>query len=216
MLIEGAERLGLSLLPAELSLFLAYLSELTRWNEKVNLTGTRAEREIVVKHFLDSLTPLAVLDTKGAKWVDVGTGAGFPGLVLKIARPELNMTLVEASEKKVTFLHHIIGSLGLTGISVIHDRLERLSGPTWEKAFDLVTTRALDPLMVLKWGKAWVRPGGKMLFFQAKPDREIWDRRLEEHPGVVLDRIEPIVLPFSSTPRALVLLRVVSEKIFKP
>lgn len=189
---------------------MAYLSELIRWNKKVNLTGIRNEREMVVKHFLDSLTPLTLFNPEdGSGWVDVGCGAGFPGLVLKIARPGLNMTLVEPSEKKVTFLHHMIGSLGLTGISVVQDRLERLSGPTWEKAFDVVATRALDPLLVLKKCKSWVRPGGKILFFQAKTDRAIWERRVEEHPELVLDRIEPMGLPFSDIPRTLILLKVV-------
>src|SRR5581483_1522907 len=99
--------------------------ELIRWNRRVNLTAIREEREIVVKHFLDSLFPLTLLNpSEGARWIDIGSGAGFPGLVLKIARPHLEMTLVESAQRKATFLHHIIGTLGLTGVSVIHDRLE--------------------------------------------------------------------------------------------
>jgi len=150
-----------------------------------------------------------VLDPEeGLNWIDVGSGAGFPGLVLKIACPELNVTLVEAAEKKVTFLHHMIGSLSLTGISVIHDRLERLTGSTWEKRFDLLTSRALNPLLVLDKGKPLVLPGGKILFFQARPDRTVWEHRLEEYPGVLLERMAPVSLPFSDTPRTLVLLKV--------
>jgi 16S rRNA (guanine527-N7)-methyltransferase len=209
LLVEGAEKLGLSLSAHQITSLLVYLSELIRWNQKVNLTGLRQEREIVVKHFLDSLTPLAFLNSReDLNWIDVGTGAGFPGLVLKIARPELQMTLVEAAEKKATFLHHLIGSLRLTGVSVVQERLEQLIGIRWKGAFDLLATRALDPLLVLDKGKTLVRAGGKMLFFQARPDREKWERQLKNHPGVVLDRIEPVVLPFSSSPRTLIVLKV--------
>lgn len=208
-LSAGTKRLGLSLSSTQIDLLLTYLSELTRWNRKVNLTAIRQEGGIVVKHFLDSLTPLTFLSpSQGARWIDIGSGAGFPGLVLKIARPDLKMTLVEAAQRKVTFLHHIIGTLGLAGISVVHDRLEHLTGSNWEGRFDLLTTRAVDPLLVLSHGKPLVRAAGEILFFQAESDREVWDLRLKDHPGVSLERIEPVLLPFDESRRTLILLKV--------
>lgn len=173
------------------------------------MTAIRQEHEIVVKHFLDSLTPLTFLNpSQGARWIDIGSGAGFPGLALKIARPDLQMTLVEAAQRKVTFLHHIIGTLGLAGVFVVHDRLEHLTGLNWDGRFDLLTTRALNPILVLSRGKSLVRAGGEILFYQAESSRESWELRLKSHPGVELERIEPVLLPFDESRRTLILLKV--------
>ena len=207
---EGIERLGLSLSSTQVGRLLTYLAELVRWNRKVNLTAIRQEDEIVVKHFLDSLTPLTLLHpSEGSRWIDVGSGAGFPGLVLKIARPGLEITLVEAAQRKVTFLHHMIGTLGLAGVTVIHDRLENLSGPGWEGRFDLLTARALNPIWVLNEGRSLVRAGGEILFYQAETKPGEWALRLREHPGIRLERVAPVTLPFSPSPRTLILLKVV-------
>lgn len=180
-----------------------------RWNEKVNLTGLRDPREITIKHFLDSLTPLPFLGpASGERWVDVGTGAGFPGLVLKIARPEVEMTLIEATGKKITFLHHLVGLLRLKGVTIIHDRLERLRGPEWRARFNLLVTRALAPAFVLENGAALVRKGGKILLFQGPPDRLRWERELKGHPRLILEKVSPVQLPFSEESRSLIFLKV--------
>ena len=187
-----------------------YHAELIRWNEKVNLTGLREAGEITIKHFLDSLTPLAFLrPAPGEHWIDVGTGAGFPGLVLKIACPDLKMVLIEATGKKVTFLHHLVGLLRLNGVSIIHDRLENLRGPEWLEIGDLLMTRALAPAFVLKNGVALVKKGGRILFFQGPPDASRWEKELERYPELVLEKISPVALPFSEEPRSLVFLKVI-------
>lgn len=181
-----------------------------RWNEKVNLTGLREAREITIKHFLDSLTPLAFLRPAGGeRWIDVGTGAGFPGLVLKIACPDLEMILIEATGKKVTFLHHLIGLLRLKGVAVVHDRLERLRGPEWQERGDLVVTRALAPAFVMEEGRALVQKGGRMLFFQGPPDASRWEQALKGYPELVLEKICPVALPFTEESRSLVFLKAV-------
>lgn len=175
----------------------------------MNLTGLRSDREIIVKHFLDSLTPLALLKpTKGERWIDVGTGAGFPGLVLKIARPDLEMILLEATGKKVAFLHHLIGLLRLEGVSAVQDRLEQLRGPAWEERCDLLLTRAVSPAVILQNGVGLVRRGGRMLFFQGPPELSRWEKKLKGNPRLTLEKIHPVVLPFLDEPRSLVLLKV--------
>lgn len=160
---------------------------------------------------MDSLTPLTLLQPrKGERWIDVGTGAGFPGLVLKIARPELEMTLLEATGKKAAFLHHFIGLLRLEGVSVIHDRLEHLRGPAWEERFDLLLTRAVSPGVILRSGVGLVRRGGKILFFQGPPDAPRWEEELKGEARLILEKVHPVALPFTEEARSLVLLKVTS------
>lgn len=206
-LISGSKALGLALSPSQVDQFLTYLSELIRWNRKINLTGFQHEDEIVIKFFLDALTPLVMEKTVcGVKWIDVGTGAGSPGLPLKIVRPEVQMTLVEPVEKKVTFLHHIIGLLGLSKVSVAHDRIESLRGGKWDQAYDLLLTRGLDPAIVIKKGSSLVRNGGRLLFYQTTAAEHKWKTFLKDYPELVLEEMRPVRLPFSADPRTLVLI----------
>ncbi len=163
LLQEGAAVLNLPLSPACLEQFRFYLTELQRWNARVNLTGLRTDRDIVVKHFLDSLAVLAFLEPL-ASLADLGSGAGFPGLVLKLARPEMAVTLVEARTKKAAFLEYLIASLGLTGAEVwpVHltPRLSRQRGPR----FAAVISRATFPLTrLMALAAPLLLPGGVMV-----------------------------------------------------
>jgi len=186
---------------------MTYLSELIRWNRKINLTGFQNEDEIVIKFFLDALTPLGMDKTaSGIRWIDVGTGAGSPGLPLKIVRPDLQMTLVEPIEKKVTFLHHIIGRLGLSEVFVAHDKIESLRGKDWERNYDLLLTRGLDPKLVLKSGGSLVRDGGRLLFYQTTARIHEWRDLIKGYPDMVFEELRPVRLPFSTDPRTLVLI----------
>ena len=107
LLREGIAALGLELAPAVLGHFKTYLDELKLWNAKINLTGLKTDRDIIIKHFLDSLAVLPFLGDP-ASLVDLGSGAGFPGLVLKLARPQMTLTLVEARQKKAAFLEYVL------------------------------------------------------------------------------------------------------------
>src|SRR2546421_5363726 len=109
--LEGLHRLGLELSQQQLGQFLRYREELLDWNTRINLTAITDPEEVLIKHFLDSLSLLMVYDRPEASLLDIGTGAGFPGLPLKIARPDWHVTLLEATGKKVTFLQHIIETL---------------------------------------------------------------------------------------------------------
>jgi len=144
---QGASLLGVELSGSVIDKFMLYLAELKRWGAKMNLTARADETEIISRHFLDSLTLLPTLRGLGCKKIlDMGSGAGFPGLPLKIAAPELDITLMDAREKRVFFLRHLIRSLGLsTGISAIKGRAEVIPQGL-AAAFDCVTSRAFSHL----------------------------------------------------------------------
>jgi 16S rRNA (guanine527-N7)-methyltransferase len=143
--------LGVRLTPAQLEAFEWYAGALLEWNEKVNLTAITAPGEIGIKHFVDSLTCLLAMDLrKGDRLIDVGTGAGFPGLPLKIVRPQLKVVLVEATAKKAQFCRHVVGGLGLEGVDVLHARAEAVGhDPDHRQAYDWVVARAVASLPVL-------------------------------------------------------------------
>ena len=117
LLQEGAAALGLELTQAKVAQFHFYLTQLQLWNQRVNLTALKTDRDIVIKHFLDSLAILPFLG-EPRSLADLGSGPGFPGLALKLVRPELKLTLVEAREKKAAFLEYLVSCLKLPGVTV--------------------------------------------------------------------------------------------------
>jgi 16S rRNA (guanine527-N7)-methyltransferase len=167
-LISGARALlNLELTPAQLTAFQAYAVALRAWNDKVNLTAITDPDGIQVKHFLDSLSVLKVLPPGWGRlrWVDVGTGAGFPGLPLKIVCPELRLTLVEATGKKVAFCRAIVEQLRLTGVDVLKARAEELGqDPAHREQYDWAVARAVAEMPVLaEYLLPLVRRGGHAL-----------------------------------------------------
>ena len=121
-LSEAANVLGIALGDRETSLFAAYYGELLAWNNKINLISAKSERDIIIKHFIDSLTLLPYIKDETCRVLDIGSGAGFPGIPLKIAVSSLKVFLLESSRKKTSFLKHVIRSLDLTDAVVIHNR----------------------------------------------------------------------------------------------
>ncbi len=207
--VSGVEKLHLRISPLQLEQCQGYLAELIRWNKKINLTGLRDTKEIIVKNFLDSMIPLSYLERPEAlNCMDLGSGGGFPGLVLKIMCPELKMTLVEPTQKKVSFLHHIIGQLGLQDVFVCDTRIKALARPRPENACDLVLSRALAPETVLEEGLSLVKEGGAFLFFQARFDELWWNNLIKKYPALELGRPYTTTLPFLNDARALIPLRV--------
>ena len=151
ILISGAAELGVNLEQNEVILFAQYMDLLLEWNQKMNLTAIRTPGEIVVKHFLDSIAVLPHLTSgENTKVLDIGTGAGFPGVPMKIIKPNMVMVLLDSLGKRITFLDALIMELGLTGITTLLGRAEDLARTQgYRESFDVVTSRAVAKLSVL-------------------------------------------------------------------
>jgi 16S rRNA (guanine527-N7)-methyltransferase len=152
-LTSGAIKLGFPLSSAQLEQFSTYYQELTAWNKRVNLTRITSPQEVPVKHFLDSLTITLAFklppDT-GFRVIDVGSGAGLPGIPLKLLLPGIRLVLLEATRKKANFLEHIRGKLGLEDTEIIVGRAEAVAYDSrYREAFDLVLSRAVARLPAL-------------------------------------------------------------------
>jgi 16S rRNA (guanine527-N7)-methyltransferase len=207
---EGAMALGLQLPPQALEQFRLYLEELRRWNARVNLTGLKTGQDIVSKHFLDSLAVLPYLGD-AASLADLGSGPGFPGLALKLARPSLNLTLVEARAKKAAFLQYLVSLLKLQGVEVAQVHLTPTLARQWGPRFAAVTSRAAFPLArFLELAAPLLLPGGRVLALKGPnlPAPEM-DGAQKRCPSLGLGPLElhRYFLPLTDEPRALVLGR---------
>ncbi len=154
LLIAGAKALQITLQPEHLTAFRTYDETLREWNARFNLTAITDTEGVQVRHFLDSLSCLHALEASAplgtCRLIDVGTGAGFPGLPLKILRPQLRLTLVEATEKKTRFLQHIVEQLQLREVQVLHARAEELGqDPAHRERYDWVVARAVAEMPIL-------------------------------------------------------------------
>src|SRR5512143_4139018 len=163
-LADSARTFGLELSTFQLNAFEVYWRELSEWNERVNLTAIVDREQGVVKHFLDSLSIAPLLRDAGAapSLVDIGSGAGLPGFALKIALPQLRVTLVDATRKKVDFLRDMIAELDLQNISAIQARAEDLAhDPAHREQYDFAVARAVADLAVLlEYALPFVQIGG--------------------------------------------------------
>lgn len=159
---QGASAFGVSLEEEALDRFQAYCDLLLEWNEKMNLTAIRKPEEVAVKHFVDSLSLLSVLELpRKANVIDIGTGAGFPGVPLKIARTDLSLTLLDSLNKRLVFLGELAGRLGLTA-ELLHMRAEEGGRqPQLREQFDAAVSRAVASLNLLaEYCLPYVKVGG--------------------------------------------------------
>ncbi|OAT79882.1 16S rRNA (guanine(527)-N(7))-methyltransferase RsmG [Desulfotomaculum copahuensis] len=203
---------GVNIDTSRLGLFEQYYALLREWNERVNLTALIEERDVAVKHFIDSLTLLKEVNPgRGARVVDVGTGAGFPGIPLKIARPDLHLTLVESVRKKTEFLTCVINSLFLSDVTVICARAEDAARRReLRSSFDFAFSRAVASLPVLlEYCLPLLKNGG--LFVAMKGPAVVEETKSAGNAlqllGGLLERIVQFKLPFSDEDRSLVLVK---------
>ncbi len=170
VLIEETSIFGIKLDQDQVSAFASYYRELDRWNQKINLSAIQDTKEIVIKHFLDSLLYSQALEQrKNASLLDVGSGAGFPGLPLKILAPELRVTLLEPNEKKTSFLRHIIGTLDLKHVSVVSRQLRDFSrAPEGSGRFSYIATRAVEAAQILPFSAVLLEEQGRVILCLAK------------------------------------------------
>ncbi|MGA3083851.1 MAG: 16S rRNA (guanine(527)-N(7))-methyltransferase RsmG [Thermodesulfobacteriota bacterium] len=215
LLENGAEALGISLSHRQLGQFIDYLILLCKWNQHINLTGLRSWREIIIKHFLDSLTTLPYLPEE-ARILDLGSGAGFPGLPIKIARPTQKVTLIDASVKKISFLKEAARHLNLRPIT-IHRAFLGKGSPNGFKTdpFDIIITRAVGKITDLLTGVSpYLSFRGQLVLMKGRQGVEEISTLTAEIKEKGFRLEEPIVLtlPFLEQKRTLLFLTKVEER----
>lgn len=194
-------RLGIGFDPAAPAKIARYHSLLTEWNQFMNLTGDTDFDSAIDRLYLDSLAPLAVEGAfpQGASMIDVGTGAGFPGLPLAIARPDLQVMLLDSLNKRLKFLAAVIEELGLTNVRLCHARAEDAGrDAAHREVYDRAVSRAVAPLPVLaELMLPMVRVGGEMLCYKGPAAQEEWQagQKAAKLVGGGLLKQEPVVLP---------------------
>ena len=176
MVIAGANALGVKVTLPQAQAMSLHARELTQWNRVSNLTAITDPVEMAIKHYVDSLAPMASIP-KGARVLDVGSGGGFPGLPIKIVRTDIDVTLVDSVRKKTSFLNYAIGKLNLKGIHAMHARIEALAiDPAFRGRFDIVISRAFAALEnFAAMSVLFLAPGGSLLAMkgpQAEHDHE--------------------------------------------
>ena len=212
-LLDGTRRLGLRLEEGQTLQLERYFRELVEWNTRVNLTAITDYAEVQSKHFLDSLTVSQAIPgdvASGGALMDVGSGAGFPGLVLKILWPGLRVTLVESVGKKTAFLRHLTEVLNLDEVEVRNERAETLGhDPRFRESYDVVVARAVAELNTLaELTLPFCKPGGSVIA-QKKANIEDEIKRAERAISILggtLDRIMPVDMEEIGEPRWLVVL----------
>lgn len=208
------ERIGIEDIDAAMEAFRVYLKELDAWSGKANLTAIRDPREIIIKHFVDSLTCLEAASFEASMSViDVGTGAGFPGIPIRIARPGIKLLLLDASRRRVTFLWAVCRRLGLEDVEVVHGRAESLAREArYRERFDRAVARAVAPLpVVMEYCLPFLAPGG-LFVAQIGPGYSGALNAAEEVASILGGSIEgrlSLSLPMDMGERCLLTLRKV-------
>lgn len=200
LLLEGAKDLNISLSDEQIEQFMKYKALLLEWNEKMNLTAITDDIEVITKHFLDCLTVQSSMDlTKVKTLIDVGTGAGFPGLVIKIAFPHIQMTLVDSLKKRLNFLDTVISELGLKGVECVHGRAEDIGkNKAYRENFEVCASRAVANLAVLsEYTLPFVKQGGYLIALKGqKLDEELEQgKKAIKILGGVIDEVIDVVVP---------------------
>ena len=200
------------------NLFNEYKEILLDWNEKINLTAITNEKEIILKHFIDSCTILKYIQGK-EKVIDIGSGAGFPGIPIKIMNQELNITLVDSLNKRVNFLNEVINKLKLTNIEAIHARAEELGRiDKYREKYDIATSRAVANLStLLEYLMPFVKVGGKCICMKGpniEEELKSAEKAIKELGGE-LEKVDNFYLPNSDIERNLIIIKKVKEINFK-
>ena len=209
---EKANKINVSIDDNQIKTFYSFMNLLLEWNEKINLTAITEPKEVILKHFIDSISILKYLEN-GKNLIDVGTGAGFPGLPLNILNNDLEYVLLDSLNKRINYLNNVIESLDLKNITTIHSRVEDFA-KTNREGFDIATSRAVASLNVLlEYLLPIVKVGGICICMKgsnAQEEIEKSKKALEELGGKI-EKIEEIVLPDSDNIRNIIIVRKIKE-----
>lgn len=209
---EKAKLINIELEDVKIEKFYNYMNLLLEWNEKINLTAITEPNEVILKHFIDSATIIKYIENN-MSIVDVGTGAGFPGIPLNIIKSNAKYTLVDSLNKRINFLNEIIEKVDLQNINTVHSRIEDFAKNNKEK-FDIATSRAVASLNVLlEYLLPLVKVGGICICMKgsnAKEEIENASKALEILGGKI-EKIEEITLPESDIVRNIIIVRKIKS-----
>lgn len=213
--VEELNLLGINVTKDKLDKLEKYYNLLIEYNKVMNLTGITDHDEVYLKHFYDSLTLARVIYLNNYKTLcDIGTGAGFPGIVLKIFYPNLKITLIDSLNKRIVFLNKVIEELGLEGIIAIHSRIEEY-GIKNRDLFDIVTARAVAPLnILLEYSIPILKVNGLFLPMKANLENEKYDNALKKL-NCTLEKTEQFLLPIENSNRSILLIKKQNETNLK-
>ena len=207
---EKSKDLGVSFSVKQTEQFFEYMNLLIEWNEKMNLTAITEPDEIILKHFIDSITILKELED-GSKLVDVGTGAGFPGIPLSIMNPSLKITLVDSLNKRLIFLQEVVNKLKLENIEIVHARAEEFGqNKKYREQFDISTSRAVANLSTLsEYLIPLVKVGGKIISMKASDAKKELNeaKKAIEVLGGTVEKVDEFNLPESDIGRTVIIIR---------
>ena len=207
--IEELKKININPTEKNLSDLETYKSMLIEYNKMFNLTAIKTDEEIYLKHFYDSLTLTKVINLdKELKVLDIGTGAGFPGLVLKIFFPKLNITLLDSNNKKITFLNEVIKELKLENVSCIHGRAEELND-NYREYFDIITSRAVANLRVLtELSIPYVKVNGYFISMKGNAEKELEEALTTiDKLKSTIESIERFLLPIEESSRSIIKIK---------
>ncbi len=201
---------GISIDSSVTDRLIVFMEHLKYWNTKMNLTAIEDDQDIVVKHFLDSMSILPYIPAAAKTFIDIGTGAGFPGIPVKIARPDLEVTLLDSLAKRISFLKGAAELLSLTGIYALHGRAEDYGqNKLFRESFDVASARAVAPLNVLcEYCLPFVKIGGFFIAMKAGIEGELEQavRALDILGGEIIDTVS-FTLPIIPARRNLIIIK---------
>ncbi len=216
LLTDGLREIGIETGEEQIHKLTAFKDVLLDWNERINLTTITEEKDVYIKHFIDSATCLKTGYIKaGMRLIDVGTGAGFPGIPLKILFQDTHMTLLDSLNKRITYLHEVVERLNLIDVTLVHGRAEEAGSDTrYREAYDIALSRAVAAMNVLcEYCLPFVKPGGYFIC-QKGPD---CTQELSEAKNAIrllggeIAEICTFTLPFSDITHQIIVIKKIAE-----
>jgi len=210
LLVNGALHYEKTITEHQVEQFTKYMEVLKDWNTKINLTAIEDDREIIIKHFIDSMSILPYVKDHEQKLIDVGTGAGFPGIPLKIVNKNIEVTLLDSLNKRVKFLNEVINSINISKIKAVHGRAEDMGiSPIYREKYDIAVARAVSNLPVLlEYCLPFVKINGIFIAMKGSNTEEFDNcSKALDILGGKIEKIEKMVLPFTNIERNVIVVR---------
>ena len=219
ILIDGAQKMGINLHKEQIKKFSRFLELLVQWNQKINLTSLKTPKEIISKHFLDSISCIKAINKyiniEGISIIDIGTGAGFPGVPIKIVCPSISLSLLEARKKKTMFLKKIREEMSFRQVKILNGRAEAFGKcPDYREKYDIAISRAVAPLSILcEYCLPLVRVGGLFIAQKGRSYNKETNKALKavQLLGGELIGVENVLIPFINQKRYLLVIKKIKD-----